>query len=262
MATNEPAPEPKADATPPAPERAVAREVEPRPDRTWPSLLVAGLTSAILTGAAGEVTATRIDPGGNSALSPMEGGGPSLESIRRATLLNAAFTYGVQGGTLGLLLGLAGAAGRRSIKRALIGGTVGLTSGAVVGACASLGTFTMFLDHVDPNSDNLVPPLLAHASVWGLLGAAGGLAYGLGRGGCTARAVLGGLLGAAVGAALYEVAGAVLFAGDKTTRPLADARLPRLVGYAATDLLAALGVGLAVAEPRSLATKPIDGRSS
>src|SRR5262249_46527263 len=122
MATDEPVPEPEPQAEPAPPADAVPIAVEPRHGRAWPALLVAGMLSAILTGATGEVTAKWVDPGGNSSLSPMEGGGPSLESIRRATLLNAALTYGVQGGTLGLLLGLAGAAVRRSIKGGLVGG--------------------------------------------------------------------------------------------------------------------------------------------
>ncbi len=76
----------------------------------------------------------------------------------------------------------------------------------------------------------------------------GGLAFGVGLGGKIGRAVLGGFSGAIAGVILYEFAGAALFASDKTTQPIAGASLPRLVAHALTDVLAALGVALALRE--------------
>lgn len=254
MSTNEPA-----EGDGPAAADRVPTSSVPLPHRAWPAALAAGILAALLTGGAGEVTSRWHDPDLNPHLGPQQGGGPTAESVRRTTLQNAMLTYGVQGAVLGLLLGLAGGIAGRSAGRAIAGGLAGVALGGAAGAGAALGAFTVFLDSVDPNSDNLVPPLLAHGAVWGLLGAAGGLAFGVGFGRGIARATLGGLLGAVVGAGVYEVPGALLFATAKTSRPLADTAAARLFGHAATDLLAALGAAMGIAgAPLRKAARPHD----
>ena len=53
-----------------------------------------------------------------------------------------------------------------------------------------------------------------------------------------------------LGAALYEVVGAVLFPNDQTSQPVAMSGPARLLAHAATDVFAALGAALTVADPR------------
>jgi hypothetical protein len=220
----------------------------------WLSALAAGVIAAGLTWGAGEAAAGRFDPG--TVADPSRGplaGGVSVEAVNRALVNEAVLTYGLQGAILGLLLGLAGAAAGGSARAAMAGGLTGLVLGGAAGAGASLGAFTVFVQAVDPSSNDLVGPIIAHAVAWGLLGAAAGLAFGVGsRGGKAGivRAAIGGLVGAAIGAAVYEVAGAVFFASDQTSQPVAVSGSARLLAHAATDVLIALGAALAISSPR------------
>jgi hypothetical protein len=206
-----------------------------------------------VTWSAGEAAVGRFDPGtvADASRGPL-GGGVDVATINRALVHEAVLAYGVQGAVLGLLLGLAGGAAAGSARGAVFGGVTGLVLGGAAGAGASLGAFTAFMRTVDPGAEDLITPLAAHAAVWGLLGAAAGIAFGAGsRGGmaAVARAAIGGFVGAAIGAALYEVAGALLFPNDQTSQPVAVSGPARLLAHAATDVLAALGAAPAVSCP-------------
>jgi hypothetical protein len=66
---------------------------------------------------------------------------------------------------------------------------------------------------------------------------------GLG-GGRVVRAVVGGLLGAALGTALYEVAGSLLFALGGTGEPLAATAPARVLAHATVGVIIALGAAV------------------
>ena len=73
---------------------------------------------------------------------------------------------------------------------------------------------------------------------------AGGLAFGIGQGGGTgriARAALGGLTGAMLGAAIYQVLGAFCFPQAKTEMPIAADSIARVLCQALTCLSTAVG---------------------
>jgi hypothetical protein len=255
MSTSEPErnANPPSGPTDPLPGPSAAGPASPM-RRPWLAALAAGIVAAGLTWGVGEASAGRFDPG--TVADPSKGplaGGVSPEAVNRGLVNEAVLTYGLQGAVLGLLLGLAGAAAGGSARAAVPGGLAGLVLGGAAGAGVALGAFTVFVQSVDPSSNDLVKPLVAHAVVWGVLGAAAGVAFGVGyRGGKAgiARAALGGFLGAVVGAALYEVGGAVLFPNDRTSQPVAASGSARLLAHAATDVLAALGVALTIAGPR------------
>ena len=70
-------------------------------------------------------------------------------------------------------------------------------------------------------SAEMASSLLVHGLPWAAVGAAGGLAFGIGLGG-RARAVrglLGGLLGAIAGAFLYEIIGALALPDARSSSP-------------------------------------------
>lgn len=210
----------------------------------WWALIAAGVAGAILAGGLGEVTSNWFSARGNFALGPMQGGGATLGSIRDAAVRNASLTYSAQGAILGLAFGLAGASGNRRRAQGAIGTVFGLVAGMVAGLLVSHQAYRMFLRVMDPNSDDLIMPMLAHGLVWGIVGAIAGLAYGLGNGTGAVRAGVGGLIGGVLAAGLFQVVGAVLFPSDETTHPLADATIPRLLAHASLALLVATVIGL------------------
>jgi len=217
-------------------------------------VLLAVAAAALAAGAASGLSEATLDRirGKDVAQTPMAGGA-SLADINRIVVKRATLMYGLQGAALGLLLGLAGAAARRSVSAAALGGPVGLVVGGAAGAGAARGLFRSYFALADLSEENMLLALLCHAGVWGLIGLAGGLAYGLGLGGGggrVARAAVGGLIGAVLATVLYEVVGAALFPLDKTAEPVAATVAARLFGIASVCLFAALGAALS-AEPRS-----------
>ena len=65
-------------------------------------------------------------------------------------------------------------------------------------------------------------PLLTLGSICSSVGAAGGLAFGIGLGGRDRwmKSLLGGLVGAALATVVYELVGAIAFPTDKTELPI------------------------------------------
>jgi hypothetical protein len=107
-------------------------------------------------------------------------------------------------------------------------------------------------------SAEMTSSLLVHGGTWGAVGAAGGLAFGIGLGGRgrAARALLGGLIGAVLGAILYELIGALALPGAKIMQPISEARVVRLLAQVLAVIPAAAGVAALVAEPTSRQSQP------
>jgi hypothetical protein len=230
----------------------------------WAAALLAGLLATLLAWMAGEALVRRFSPESAPAeRGPLEGGGVALAQINSAWAWIGTIVYAVQGSGLGLLLGAAGAIAGRRLRRAWAG-VIGLILGGAWGAGLSAAIFPIFFRTVDLNSDDLLVPLFMHAAVWVGLGAAGGLAFGLGLGDGSRhlpRALAGGATGALIGTVLYEVAGTVLFPLDQTGLPVAAAAPPRLVAFALVNLLTAAGAAWAVvsARPSGEAATPVGG---
>lgn len=217
--------------------------------RLWAAALTAGVLASGLSWTAGEASLDRFKS--TKVIDPLRDQVDPTE-VSRFAVKNATLACGLQGALLGLTLGLAGAAaGRRPGRDAATAGLAGLALGGVLGAAASFGLFTAFFATVDPNSQDLIPSLLTHAGVASLLGASGGVAFGLGLGsrGRIVRAAVGGLIGAALGAGLYEILGGILFPLGKTGDPVAESGPARFLFHSMVDLLAAIGAA-ALADSR------------
>jgi hypothetical protein len=176
---------------------------------------------------------------------------------RAATIANnATVAFGILGGFLGLALGGAGGLLRGSPRRAAAAGVLGLALGAGAGVAASLIVLPIYNKSMETadetNMGDMLGPLLTHSAIWSAIGAACGLAFGIGLGGgaLTIRSVLAGLIGGALGAAVYEMVGAFEFPLDATLQPLSNSWQTRLLGRAAVALLVAAGCAAAYAEPR------------
>ncbi len=148
---------------------------------------------------------------------------------------NGALTYGALGGLLGLALGVAGGLAGRSAGRAVLAAVVGLILGTAAGALPSFAIVPWYWSHRndDPAALNLLGPLLIHIGLWSAAGLVAGLAFGIGSDGLKparlVEAALAGLVGAMLGALVYEMAGAFLFPHDHTTDPIPGTSGTRLL---------------------------------
>ena len=187
----------------------------------------------------------------------------------------AALAYGGLGMVLGLALGAAGGMARRSTRWAIKAAVTGLVLGGVAGAGATLSLLPSYHAARASATDEEVTSDLAlalrtHGGIWVSVGAAAGLALGLGLGGGarTARATVGGMLGACLAAAIYEFAGALVFPMAETFRPVAVSAGPRLLAHlgvalcvAAVACWAALTCSLRRADPGRAPEPPREMRS-
>jgi hypothetical protein len=180
----------------------------------------------------------------------------SFEDQSAADTKNAALAFAVLGGFMGAALGMAGGIARRSTKAGIASSALGLVSGAVLGALTSLALLPFYFRALDKAqeelSHDLTLPLLVHGGIWAACGLVGGAAFAIGLGaGRTPlmKAAFGGLIGAFLGAALYQLIGATAFPHDNTTSPLAAfwiARvLARMLVATFSGLLAAVAISTA-----------------
>ena len=223
-----------------------AREAVPRSALARRARLLAGaagVVGALLGWGAGESTQGWFQPArAASATNPMAVQFDSAE-LDRVDVENATLAHGLQGAILGLALGIAGGLAGGSARRAAVAGLIGLVAGGVLGAGASFASFTLlFRTNVTTRGD-LLPSLLSHAGAWMPLGAASGLAFGLGLGGRgrIGRALIGGLVGAGVAALLYDTIGSIVFPLGKTSEPIAATAPARLFAQGCVGLCTALG---------------------
>jgi hypothetical protein len=162
---------------------------------------------------------------------------------------DASLAWGITGGLLGVAFGMAGSAAT-GFRRVLPATLAGVVLGAVLGALPTLAVFPVYWDYRLQHStvDELWLSLVTHAAVWSPVGLAGGLSLGLGLGGRgrPARAAVGGLAGAGLGVAGYEILGTFLLPYDA----VASEAVP---GAAYARLIAAMVVAVAAAAGATLA---------
>ena len=228
------------------PDASSPRSASPSsPGRVFLIVVAAGILASLVSWRAGEALAGWFQPRrAADASNPMAVQFDSAE-LDRVVVKNAALAYGVQGAVLGAFLGLAGGITRRSSRALGLAGVLGFVLGAALSAGAASASFTAYFRWLEGREGELLPSVGAHACAWAPLGAAAGLAFGIGLGGRgrIVRATIGGMLGAAVGALLYDVIGSVAFPLGKTGEPVAAFAVARLLAHA----LAGLSVALAAA---------------
>jgi hypothetical protein len=153
---------------------------------------------------------------------------------------NGITGYAILGGILSLGLGVTAGLlnGRRSIARAFLAGLTGVMLGACGGAASSYVLIPIFFGNLE-NAD-LTRSMLIHLGIWTAVGAASGLAFGIGSGsrGVLSRSLVGGITGAALATLLFDFTGA-FFPLAHTERPLAE--------EAGTRLAVSMLLGLSVA---------------
>jgi hypothetical protein len=208
----------------------------------WAMALSAATLAAVV--AWGIADATTVDETGQGS----RGGGVAISPMVYI-LRNGMMAYGLLGAALGLVLGLVGGLSRRSMGGAVLGTLVGLAAGTAAGALSTRALIPVYDNTIQLNT--MVYPVLVHAGIWGSIGAAAGLAFGLGRRERNAalQGLVGGLLGGIAATFLFDTLGILAFPLSQTERPVS--------GTTATRLLARVLVGLSVAAGALLSARPL-----
>jgi hypothetical protein len=163
-----------------------------------------------------------------------------------AQILDVALVFGSLGTVLGLGLGLAGGYARGSPQAALRAAIAGSILGGAVGAAVVPMILPTYYRIFNPDTNDLIVGFLFHIVISSSIGAVGGAAFGMGFGDrrCAVRASFGGLLGAAAGAVVYGIVGAVAFPLDQTSSPISATWGTRLIAHLAVTTLASVGVAM------------------
>ena len=214
------------------PDTRLAAKPKNGPRRLWSSCGAATLLAAVLSWLVGEtktawVEATRVP--GVFMGQPTATATPA--TLRAANLGTAVRQNFIFGGVMGLAMGIAGGVATGDTRRACVGALLGLVVGSLASAAVPLGVIPFHDLHRDDFANDLIPSLLMHSANWCVVGACAGLALAVGariRGLSVGTSILGGISGACLGAALFDVLGALIFAGDETGEPIAATWAARL----------------------------------
>jgi ABC-type transport system involved in cytochrome c biogenesis permease subunit len=209
------------------------------------------LVAGLLAGLAGWLVSETILQAYGDILNPKVRREADAEGGRRAAqaqLISAAGTFAGLGATVGLGLGLAGGLARRSASAGVRAALVGCLLGSVAAASISLLVVPYFFKKHDPQSQDMSLPLLTLGSICSSVGAAGGLAFGIGLGGRSrwVKSLVGGLVGAALATFVYEVVGGIAFPADKTELPISQTLVTRAMLHVLVATLTAVGSALAL----------------
>jgi hypothetical protein len=162
--------------------------------------------------------------------------------IGRATQ-NAVVAYALLGAILSLVLGVTARCfpGRFSISRVFGAAFAGIVLGASFGAASSYGVTPIYFSRM--GTADITLSLLIHLGIWTAVGAASGVAFGLGSGSrdVLVRSLVGGIAGAALGTILFDISGA-FFPLAHTERPLSQEAGTRLAANIVLCLCVAGGI--------------------
>jgi hypothetical protein len=172
---------------------------------------------------------------------------PTAATRNAAAIATAGRLHAAFGAILGLALGVSAGTGLRRAQA----GAIGAVLGAASGYAASLVDIPLFLRHRDTFSSEIIPSMLLHCGIWGSIGAASSVGWWFGASGgkwTIVRVVAGGLIGAVLGAVVFDMLGAAFFVGDETGDALSTpdtTATPRLLARSLVSTLT--GVGIVVA---------------
>lgn len=223
----------------------------------WLPYLGAGLVAALLGWAAGEwiypafpFEYEAVYPANYKTLGgyQKEAMDSRIQALARgaADRKRAAASFAWLGFVLAASLGWMGNRAASSTRSRIIGAVAGGAVGAATGAAVSWIAVPLFYRYQDPDSGLLVL-FLTHAAIFGSVGAASGLALGLGMEDRSrlGPAILGGSLGALIGTMALEASNSLAFPLMRTFEPIASQGAARGLSYACVAVSTALASGLA-----------------
>ena len=164
---------------------------------------------------------------------------------------NAAVAYALVGAVQSFILGLTAGSliGRFSVRRGLTAGLAGILLGASLGAASSYGLTPLYFSRMETADVTL--SLLIHLGIWAAVGAASGVAFGLGSGNrdVFVRSLVGGITGEALGTLLFDMSGVFLPLAH-TERPLSQEAGTRLAANLVLCLCVAIGIVVVTSQTR------------
>lgn len=212
--------------------------------------LVAGLVAFGLGEALHELIPARleaVDTMGHIVMAP------TVKTSNIAATWNGAIAVGALGVCLGGALGIAGGLARRSVAAAVKAGLSGAVLGAALAAATSLLLVPYFLRTLPNYPDlDIILSMIMHGTIWGSAGAAGGLAFALGRGerNLIGPAVAAGLVGAVFGAVAFDLIGGALFPLANTGQPISSTWSTRFLARMLVPIGASGALGLTLPKNR------------
>jgi hypothetical protein len=233
----------------PQPNSSVPAPIVERTSGIWMWSLAAGLLAGLATWAGGELVWGRV----HSAQTPRIIAFPTVadhDRVIHGLVSSTAVSFIQQGAILGAAFGLAGGLTRRSVRVGLIAAIVGGLLGALASALTAYVLLGVHFRNADPVDNSLTLALLVHGGIWAGIGAAAGLAFGLGVGdrGRWARGAFGGLVGGAAAAMAYDVVGALVFPLDKTSQPISATIVTRLLAQLLVAVFVAAGAAVGASD--------------
>ena len=154
------------------------------------------------------------------------------ETVQAAEVRTAIQVFSVFGALLGLAGGLSSSLAAGSSASKIRAAVIGLLVGGVSGGLAAFIVLPIHNRLAIDSAAEFLTSFVGHAGIWMPIGAAAGLglALGLNRGSRqTLLMVVGGLLGAGVAAALYDVIGALAFPLGGTALPISKTPASRFL---------------------------------
>jgi hypothetical protein len=133
------------------------------------------------------------------------------------------------------------------------GGLLGAVLGLALGGGVSLALLPWFLDwRLDYSDYDLIISLVMHGLIWGLAGAAAGLAFAIGLREIRlcGRTLTAGWMGAVLGAVAFELIGAMFFATAGTDEPISLTWATRLMARLLVTVGAAVAIIVLLPAPR------------
>jgi hypothetical protein len=220
----------------------------------WAAALTAGLVAGVAAWLIGEAAHGFFEPAEVETIRMgQQTKGPTFETENEATFKNALLVFSSLGSVLGMALGVGAGLARRAPRSAATAAAFGLMLGVLAGAGTAAVVLPPALRTRSFRHDDLLRPFLVHAALWAPIGAAGGLAFGLGagrRGAALAAAAFGGALGTLFGTAAYELIGGLAFPLARTDGVISLTWSTRLIARLGVALGAAAGAALGAGDRR------------
>jgi len=167
--------------------------------------------------------------------------GASPRSREVAMLKGASCLLGCCGALLGMGMGLVGGQSSRCRRQALIAAGVGLLAGGIAGAAPLWIVIPAYNRAEELSAGDLGRSLLMHWGLWTALGAAAGLALGIGTRTRPLSAIFGGVIGVGVGTFAYELIGGLVFPLAETGKPFSETSATRLMAMLFITISSSLG---------------------
>ena len=211
--------------------------------------LIAAFSLSALAWGLGEAFRVKEIVVGKVSATSMPNRRPGSELSVPLATQNSAVSYAVLGGLLAFGAGVAARLifSGHSLPQSLPFGLVGLALGACGGGASAYWFTPMYLSQME--SADVTRSILIHLGIWGTIGGGAGIALGTASKdrSVLGHALIGGILGGAVAAVLFDIVGGFMPLAH-TERPLSEETGTRLASHLLIGLAVTLGIALVTSQ--------------